>query len=190
MRFPSYKPQELEPNIERFWHGKKINEKVREKNKEGKKFYFLDGPPYTSGRLHLAHAWNYSLKDMVVRYKKMRGFNVWDRDGFDMHGLPTAHKVMNKHGLKTKEEIIKFGLDKFIKECLEFSKEMAGIMVKDLKRLGISLNLENPYMPITKEFMEGEWWLIKKAHEQNRLYYGEKVLTWCANCETALAKHE
>jgi isoleucyl-tRNA synthetase len=190
MKYLTYNPQELEPNIERFWHNKKINEKTREKNKKGKKFYFLDGPPYTSGRLHLAHAWNYSLKDMVVRYRKMKGDNVWDRNGFDMHGLPTAHKVMDKHGLKTKEDIIKFGLDKFINECLEFSKEMAGFMVKDLKRLGVSLNLDDSYMPITKEFMEGEWWLMKKAYEQKKLYCGEKVLTWCANCETALAKHE
>ncbi|MFH1682584.1 MAG: isoleucine--tRNA ligase, partial [Candidatus Woesearchaeota archaeon] len=106
------------------------------------------------------------------------------------HGLPTEHKVMEKHKLETKEDIIKFGMDKFIKECLEFSTEMAGYMVKDLQRLGISLNMEDPYMPIKKEFIEGEWQLIKKAHEQNRIYYGEKVLTWCANCETALAKHE
>ncbi|MBR9683593.1 isoleucine--tRNA ligase, partial [Candidatus Woesearchaeota archaeon] len=190
MKFSNYKSQDIEPELVKFWQSKKINEKTREKNKKGKKFYFLDGPPYTSGRLHLAHAWNYALKDCVVRYKKMHGMNVWDRDGFDMHGLPTAHKVMEKHGLKTKEDIIKFGLDKFIKGCTEFSKEMAGLMVKDLSRLGISLNLKNPYMPLTKPFMEGEWWLIKKAYDQDRLYHGEKVLTWCANCETSLAKHE
>ncbi len=190
MKYSAYKAQELEPEIEKFWEKNKTNEKTRTKNKKGKKFYFLDGPPYTSGRLHLAHAWNYALKDTAVRYKKMKGFNVWDRNGFDMHGLPTAHKVMAKYNLKSKEEIIKFGLDKFIKECMEFSKEMAGLMVKDLKRLGISLNLEDSYMPITKEFMEGEWWLIKKAYDQERLYHGEKVLTWCADCETALAKHE
>jgi len=190
MKYPTYNPQELEPEIEKFWRFKKINEKTRERNKKGKKFYFLDGPPYTSGRLHLAHAWNYSLKDMAVRYKKMQGFNVWDRNGFDMHGLPTAHKVMDKHKLKTKEDIVKFGLDKFINECMEFSKEMANHMVKDLLRIGVSLNLKNSYMPIVKEFMEGEWWLMKKAYEQKRLYHGEKVLTWCANCETALAKHE
>lgn len=190
MKFINYQPQELEPEIEKFWQQKKINQKTRDRNKKGKKFYFLDGPPYTSGRLHLAHAWNYSLKDMAIRYKKMRGFNVWDRNGFDMHGLPTELKVAAKHHLKTKEEIIKFGLDRFTKECLEFSKEMAGFMVKDLSRLGVSLDLKNPYLPITKEFMEGEWGLIKKAYQQNRLYYGEKVLTWCAHCETALAKHE
>ncbi|MFC1686886.1 isoleucine--tRNA ligase [Nanoarchaeota archaeon] len=190
MIFPLYNPKEIELSILKYWKDNKINEKTREMNKEGKKFYFLDGPPYTSGRLHLAHAWNYALKDMAIRYRKMQGFNVWDRNGFDMHGLPTAHKVMDKHGFKTKEEIIKYGLDKFIKECMKFSKDMADLMTKDIQRLGVSLNLEDPYMPIVKEFMEGEWWFIKQAHEQKRLYYGEKVLTWCQNCETALAKHE
>ncbi|MFH1683081.1 MAG: class I tRNA ligase family protein, partial [Candidatus Woesearchaeota archaeon] len=79
MKYPDYDHKILEPEIEEFWHLKKINEKTREKNKKGQKFYFLDGPPYTSGRLHLAHAWNYALKDMAIRYKKMCGFNVWDR---------------------------------------------------------------------------------------------------------------
>ncbi|MBT4651198.1 isoleucine--tRNA ligase [Candidatus Woesearchaeota archaeon] len=190
MRFPLFNPQEIEPKILRYWNNEKIIEQTRERNKKGKKFYFLDGPPYTSGRLHLGHAWNYALKDTIIRYKRMTGHNVWDRNGFDMHGLPTAHKVMAKHKLETKEDIIKFGLAKFIQECIDFSKEMADLMVKDLQRMGISLKLDDPYMPITPEFIEGEWQFFKKADQQKRLYYGEKVLTWCSSCETALAKHE
>lgn len=175
-----------------FWNKSQTIEKLRKKyqNDKCQKFYFLDGPPYTSGKFHLGHAWNYALKDFVVRYKRSQGMNVWDRNGFDMHGLPTEHKVMEKFGLKTKEDIFKFGLDKFNQECEKFSREMAGLMTKDLVRWGISLDTSRPYMPITPEFIEGEWSLIKKAYDQDRVYYGEKVLTWCQHCETAVAKHE
>ncbi len=163
---------------------------LRKRNKKGKKFYFLDGPPYTSGKFHLGHAWNYALKDLALRYQRMHGFNVWDRNGFDVHGLPTEHKVMDKFGLKTKEDIQKFGLDKFMRECQEFCLEMAAVMTKDLQRMGVTVDVSNPYMALKPEFMEGEWALIKKAWEKKRLYYGEKVLTWCQHCETAVAKHE
>ncbi|MFH1396307.1 MAG: isoleucine--tRNA ligase [archaeon] len=190
MKFDKYDAQQVEEQILDFWKQKKIMDKLREKNKEGKKFYFLDGPPYTSGKFHLGHAWNYALKDMILRYQRSKGCHIWDRNGFDMHGLPTAHKVMEKYGLKTKEDIEKFGLDKFIKGCIEFSTSMAKVMTEDLVRIGTTFDVSRPYMPIKNEFIEGEWQLIKKAYEDNNLYHGEKVLTWCQNCETAVAKHE
>lgn len=190
MKYPSYNPQEIEPAILKFWQENKTVDHLRERNKIGKKFYFLDGPPYTSGKFHLGHAWNYALKDFVLRYKRMKGFNVWDRNGFDVHGLPTEHKVMAKHNLDTKEDIEKFGVDKFVTECQDFCLEMADVMTKDLVRMGVTFDLSNPYMALKTEFMEGEWDLIKKAYEKNLLYYGEKVLTWCQHCETAVAKHE
>ena len=107
-----------------------------------------------------------------------------------MHGLPTAHKVMAKHGLKTKEDIEKFGLAKFIKECTAFSLEMGEQMTHDFKRIGCTLDYSDSYMALKNDYMEGEWWMVKKAWEKKRLYLGEKVMTWCGNCETALAKHE
>lgn len=190
MKFPDYTAQQLELQILEFWKKNKIIESLRKRNKKGKKFYFLDGPPYTSGKFHLGHAWNYALKDITLRYKRMHGFNVWDRNGFDVHGLPTEHKVMDKFGLKTKEDILKFGLDKFMQECEKFCLEMAEVMTKDLQRMGVTVDASNPYMALKPEFMEGEWALIKKAWENERLYFGEKVLTWCQYCETAVAKHE
>ena len=190
MKYGTYNAQELEPQILSYWKHHAIVEKQREKNKNGKKFYFLDGPPYTSGKFHLGHAWNYALKDIVLRYKRMQGLNVWDRNGFDVHGLPTEHKVMDRHNLKTKEDIEKFGVDTFIKECESFCLEMADLMTKDLARMGVTFDISHPYMALKTEFMEGEWDLIKKAYEKERLYHGEKVLTWCQHCETAVAKHE
>ncbi|MBD3304068.1 isoleucine--tRNA ligase [Candidatus Woesearchaeota archaeon] len=181
---------EIEPEILKFWEANDIYEKVKAKNKGNEKFYFLQGPPYTSGRLHIAHAWNNSAKDIVMRYKRMRGFDVWDRAGYDMHGLPTENAVMKKLNLLTKEDIVKYGVEKFIKECIRFSSDNALLMDKDLWRVGIWMDYDQAYWPIKKYYIEGEWWLIKKAHEDKRLYKGKKVMTWCASCETALAKHE
>ncbi len=180
----------VEKNIFEFWEKKQIIDKLRKKLKGKQKFYFLDGPPYTSGRIHMGTAWNQVLKDQILRYKRMQGFDVWDRGGYDMHGLPTAHKIQAKYDLKDKQAIEDFGVDRFVSECKQFSIKMMEQMNKDFNRLGVSLDHANSYMPVKNEYMEGEWWLIKKAHENNRLYLGKKVMTWCYDCETALAKHE
>ncbi|MBT3304387.1 isoleucine--tRNA ligase [Candidatus Woesearchaeota archaeon] len=185
-----YNFKEVEEKILKLWKDKDIHNKVNAKNKGGEKFYFLQGPPYTSGRLHIGHAWNNSMKDMILRFKRLKGFDVWDRAGYDMHGLPTENKVQAKFELKTKEDIVAFGLDKFIKECRNFSETNAKQMDADLLRLGIWMDYEHAYWPIKNEFISGEWLLIKKAFEQDRLYKGKKVMTWCRSCETALAKHE
>jgi isoleucyl-tRNA synthetase len=190
MKYENYDFKVIEEDVLAFWDKKKILAKIKAKNQDGKKFYFLQGPPYTSGKLHLGHAWNHALKDMVLRYKRFKGFNVWDRNGYDMHGLPTERKVMAKFNLNTKEDIEKFGIKEFTDECLKYCQDTAKIMDEDIKRVGVTLTYDNPYMPITNNYIEGEWYLIKKAHEKNRLYQGKRTLSWCANCETALSKHE
>ncbi|MCK4589408.1 MAG: isoleucine--tRNA ligase [Nanoarchaeota archaeon] len=190
MKYPDYKHAEIEPELIRHWDNNQILEKLRKRNKQGPKWCFLQGPPYTSGKVHLGTAWNTALKDVSLRYKRMQGFNVWDRNGYDVHGLPTAHKVMAKHNLKFKEDIEKFGIDKFINECIKFSLEMGDQMTKDFLRIGSTLDYTDTYMALKNEYMEAAWWLVKQAWEKKRLYLGEKVMTWCADCETALAKHE
>ena len=182
--------KKIEEQVLKFWQDKKIYEKVKAKNKKGKTFYFLQGPPYTSGKLHIGQAWNNSMKDLILRYKRMQGFNVWDRAGYDMHGLPTENRVQKQLKLEDKKAILDYGLDKFIRHCIEISSETAKMMSKDLLRLGVWMDYENAYLPITSEFIDGEWWFIKKAWEQKRVYKGKKVMHWCASCETALAKHE
>ncbi len=185
-----YEANKVEEEVLKFWKDNNIYKKTRDKNKENKPFYFLQGPPYTSGKLHIAHAWNNSMKDMVLRYKNMKGLHVWDRAGYDMHGLPTASKVQEKLGLKTKEEIIGYGLDKFAEECINFSVEHAKTMNKDLFRMGVWMDYENAYFPINEEWIESVWWLIKRAEEEKRLYEGERTMSWCSYHGTALAKHE
>jgi len=188
--FDKYLPIEIEKEILDFWEKNKIYDKAKAKNKGKKSYYFLDGPPYTSGRIHLGQAWNKALKDCVLRYKRMKGLDVWDRAGYDMHGLPTSHKVMEKLKMKSKDDIPKFGVAKFVEECKKLCVENMELMNKDFTRLGIWMDFENAYQSIKNSFMEGEWWLVKKAHENKRLYEGLKTMQWCAHCGTALAKHE
>ncbi len=184
---------ETHKKVLEFWKNNSIYSKSRiifQKSNNKKPFYFLQGPPYTSGKFHIAHAWNNSMKDFIMRYKRMKGFEVWDRAGYDMHGLPTAKKVQAKFNLKTKEDIAEFGYEKFAEECIKLSKEYADLMSEELFDMGIWMDYENPYLPITQEYIDGVWYLIKKAHEKNRLYKGLRTTSWCRDCATALAKHE
>ena len=190
MKFTDYQAQQLEPQILEFWKKNKVVDSLRKRNKNGKKFYFLQGPPYTSGHIHLGHAWNMSLKDLLLRYKRMQGFKVWDRMGYDMHGLPTEQKAMARLNLHNKEEIEQFGVKKFTQECEKFCIEMMRKMDQDFQRLGATLDFSDPYQPIKKEFMEAEWWLIKQAYEKKRLYQGLRTMHWDAATQTAVAKHE
>jgi len=182
--------QNYEEEVLKFWGKNKIYEKVREKNKGKKRFYFLQGPPYSNGKIHIGTAWNNCLKDMIIRFFRMNGYDVWDRGGYDTHGLPTENKVQKNLNLKYKEDIEKFGVEKFIKECRKFSEDNAKIMSEDLKKLGVWMDFENAYMTLSNDYIEGEWFFIKKAWEQKRIYRDKKIIHWCANCETGLAKHE
>ena len=182
--------KKIEEEAVKFWKDNKIYEKSKKKNSKGKKFYFLQGPPYTSGKLHIGHAWNNNMKDLAMRFFRLKGFNVWDRAGYDMHGLPTENKVQKELNLEDKKAIIDYGLAKFSEKCMDFSMKNAKIMNEDLRRFGIWIDFDNAYLPVTNEFMSSEWLLIKKAFEQKRLYKGQKVMQWCASCETSLAKHE
>ncbi len=186
----AYDPLKQEPEILEFWKEKKIYEKANEKNKGKKKFYFLDGPPYTSGKVHLGTAWNKSLKDSILRYKRMQGFDVLDRAGYDMHGLPTENAAEKELGIKKKDDIKKFGVAKFVKACKDLSIRNMNIMSSDFRRLGVWMDFDNAYQSVKKEFIDGEWWLVKKAHEKKRLYEGLRSMAWDWEHQTALAKHE
>lgn len=186
----NYDANKIEEEILAFWEKNNTYKNLKQKNSGKKSFYYLDGPPYTSGKIHIGHAWGKSLRDAEMRYKRAQGFDVWDRAGFDMHGLPISHKVEAKLGIKGKEQIEAYGVDKFVEECKTLAIENMNSMIVDFNRLGIWMDFENPYKPIDNSYIEGIWWLIKKAHENKRLYEGFRTLTWCASCESAVAKHE
>jgi len=185
-----YEPLKQEKEILEFWEGSKLREMANSRNKKGKKFYFCDGPPYTSGKVHLGTAWNKALKDSILRYKRMQGFDVVDRAGYDMHGLPTENAVEKELNIKTKDEITKFGVDKFTKVCKSLSIRNLKAMNQDFIRLGVWMDFENAYQSVSPEYIDGEWWLVKKAHEKGRLYQGLRSMAWDWKDQTALAKHE
>jgi len=187
----AYSFKTIEPAVLDFWKDAKIYELLVQRNMGKKKFYYLDGPPYTTGKIHIGHAWGKALRDSLMRYKRMQGFDVWDRPGFDMHGLPIEVSVEKELGIKDKKEIVnKFGLQKFIEECQKYSLAQLWPMVDDFKRLGVWMDWQNPYMTIKNEYIEGAWWALAQADAKKLLYLGKKAMTWCPRCATALAKHE
>ncbi|MEM3927790.1 MAG: isoleucine--tRNA ligase [Archaeoglobaceae archaeon] len=183
-----YSPKELEAEIFRFWKENKIYEKV--KSRGGKKFYFVDGPPYTTGRIHLGTAWNKIIKDVVLRYLRMRGYNPTDTPGWDMHGLPIEVKVEQELGFRNKRDIENFGVEKFVKKCMEYALRNKESMTSQFKSLAVWMDWENPYMTIKAEYMNSAWFTIRKAFEKGLLTRELMVVNWCPRCETALADAE
>ncbi len=179
---------ESEEKILGYWKKNRINEKVREKNKGGKKFYFLDGPPFVTGDLHPGQMWVKSNKDIVLRYKRMRGFNVYDRSGYDVHGLPIENKVEAKLGIKSKKGIEAIGLEEFTRQCKEFVMSYIGRMDRDYERFGMSLDFSNPYNPADSTYIEGAWGMFKSIYEKGYVYEGKRTLMYCPHCETVVAQ--
>ena len=159
-----------EEEIINYWRAARILEKTREKNRGGKPFYFLDGPPFVSGDLHPAQIWTKSIKDASVRYKRYRGFDVVDRAGYDVHGLPVENKLEKELGIQSKKEIEhKIGLENFINKCKEYVERYIGRMDADYERFGISLDFKNPYLPYKNEYIETAWQMFKKASDSGFL---------------------
>ncbi|WP_461864595.1 isoleucine--tRNA ligase [Thermococcus sp.] len=189
--FREYDAGKVEEKVERFWRENDIYSKVRESRKNGPKYYFLDGPPYVSGAIHLGTAWNKIIKDMVIRFRTMQGYNVRRQPGFDMHGLPIEVKVEQALGLKIKKDIEeKIGVDEFIKKCKEFALNNLKVMTEQFKMLGVWMDWDSPYMTIKNEYIESAWFTLKRAWEKGLLEKDKRVLHWCPRCETALAEHE
>ena len=186
-----YNPHTVEEEVIQFWKKNDTFTKVRVKVKDGRPFYFLDGPPFPSGETHPGTAANKVSKDFLIRYKRMCGFNVRDQPGWDMHGLPIEQKTELQLGLKDKRDIIdKVGIDTFIAECKKFALRHMGAMERDFMRLGVWMTWENAYRTITPEYMESVWYALKCVHERELLYRGKKALSWCPRCATILAKNE
>ncbi|MGA9098449.1 MAG: isoleucine--tRNA ligase [Methanotrichaceae archaeon] len=185
-----YNAHELEDQIRELWERSDTYHKVRELRAKGLKFFFVDGPPYTTGRIHLGTAWNKVIKDSILRYRSMNGDSVKDRAGWDMHGLPIEVKVEESFGFKSKKDIEAYGVSKFIDRCKEFALRQKDDMTAQFKALGVWMDWDNPYMTLRNEYMEAAWWTLKKAHEHGLLERGLRVVNWCPRCETAIADSE
>src|SRR5256712_9547882 len=163
---------------------------MRRSRSRGKEFYFVDGPPYTSGTIHMGQALNKTIKDMVLRWRRMNNFNVRDQPGYDMHGLPIEVQVEKTLGITNKKEIEDLGIERFVNTCREFGLDLLKKMNDQFVRLGVWMDWQHPYVTITNEYIESAWGTIKKAHDDGLLFEAEKSLQWCARCQTALAEAE
>ena len=185
-----YDAHTVEDEVEEFWDSNDVYRKAKESRKGNEKHYFLDGPPYVTGAIHLGTAWNKILKDTYLRYKRMQGYDVRSQPGFDMHGLPIEVKVEKSLDLDSKREIEEIGVDNFINKCKSFAKENLDKMREQFKMLGVWMDWDDPYMTIKNDYLRSAWWTVKKAWEKDLLEKEKRSIRWCPRCQTALAKHE
>lgn len=182
------KNKELE--ILKFWKENKIYEKLKRKNSKGKKFYMMDGPPYATGHIHLGTALNKILKDIAMRSKRLQGCDVFDRPGYDTHGVPIEFQVEKEIGSKSKKDIEKYGVEKFVKKCKEYATKHIGYMNGEFENLGVWMDWQNPYLTLDDEYVEVIWNAFKEADKKGLLYLGKYPVHICTRCETAVAYNE
>ena len=185
-----YDPDEVEDRTFEHWDAVDARERVRQHRADGEPFFFVDGPPYTSGAAHMGTTWNKTLKDAYVRYLRMQGYDVADRPGYDMHGLPIETKVEERLGFESKKDIEEYGVENFIEECKAFAEEQLDGLQADFRSFGVWLDWDDPYKTVDPEYMESAWWGFKQAHERGLVEQGQRSITQCPRCETAIAKNE
>ncbi|HOI57727.1 MAG TPA: isoleucine--tRNA ligase [Methanoculleus sp.] len=186
----SYNPRDIETRVQDYWKNENIYARVQALRNDGKAFFFVDGPPYTTGHIHLGTAWNKIIKDTILRYHRMRGADVIERAGYDMHGLPIEVKVEHQLGFTSKKDIEEYGIAAFIEQCRTFAVTHMGIMSDQFRKLGVWLDFDNPYQTIDAGYIESAWWAIQRADERGLLERGHRVVNWCPRCETAIADSE
>ncbi len=185
-----YSPADVESAVETYWDDHDAYEATKEAHAEDPTFFFVDGPPYTSGQMHLGTAWNKTLKDAVIRQKRMSGHRVTDRPGYDMHGLPIEVKVEEQLGFENKRDIEAYGMEAFIEECMTFAQENREAMDEDFKSIGAWFDWDNPYQTVDPEYMEAAWHGFKQVAGRGLVEQGKRSISQCPRCETGLANNE
>jgi isoleucyl-tRNA synthetase len=186
-----YKPAKSEEEILHWWKTSGAYEKTKKRLLRRPKFYFLDGPPFVTNAPHVGTAWNKTLKDVVIRFWRMKGYNVHDQPGYDCHGLPIEVMVEKKLNLTSKKDIENvLGIDQFIAESKKYAVDNIEIQTKVFQDLGIWMDWDHPYVTYFDSYIESVWWTIKQAEKKHLLYKGLKVVHWCPHDETALAGYE
>ncbi len=177
-----------EDEVLRYWTDNGIDDKVRKRNSSGKKFYFLDGPPYVTGELAAHHIWVETIKDLVLRYRRYKGLAVHDRAGFDVHGLPIEVKVEKLLGVTSKRDIEeRIGVDQFVTSCKEYASGQAKGAIASYIRFGSSLDFKNVYLPYENYYINGGWFIFKELYGKKLIYKGLAPLAYCPRCETVLS---
>lgn len=179
-----------EKKTEQFWEEHHIFEKSMENRKEGETYTFYDGPPTANGKPHIGHVLTRVIKDMIPRYRTMKGYMVPRKAGWDTHGLPVELEVEKMLGLDGKEQIEEYGLEPFIAHCKESVWKYKGMWEDFSATVGFWADMEHPYVTYEDNFIESEWWALKKIWEKDLLYKGYKIVPYCPRCGTPLSSHE
>lgn len=180
-----------EQEILEFWQKNNIKQKTLNKNKGNKEFVFYEGPPTANGQPHAGHMLTRSLKDVFTRYKSMQGFYVPRKGGWDTHGLPVELAVEKEIGISGKQEIEKYGVEKFIEKCKNNVWTYADLWKQFSTRIGYNINMEDDfYVTYSDDYIESCWWAIKELDKKGLLYKGYKIQPSCPHCGTALSSHE
>ncbi len=181
---------EEEKKIKAFWDENQIFEKSIIEKADGEPYVFYDGPPTANGKPHIGHVLTRVIKDMIPRYRTMKGYMVPRKAGWDTHGLPVELEVEKLLGLDGKEQIEEYGLDPFISHCKESVWKYKGMWEDFSKTVGFWADMENPYVTYDNNFIESEWWALKQIFEKGLLYKGFKIVPYCPRCGTPLSSHE
>lgn len=179
-----------EKQTEKFWEENHIFEKSMENRKEGPTYTFYDGPPTANGKPHIGHVLTRVIKDMIPRYRTMKGYMVPRKAGWDTHGLPVELEVEKLLGLDGKEQIEEYGLDPFISKCKESVWKYKGMWEDFSATVGFWADMDDPYVTYHDDFIESEWWALKQIWEKGLLYKGFKIVPYCPRCGTPLSSHE
>lgn len=181
---------EREKEILSFWKDNKIFEKSIESRKDGEVFTFFDGPPTANGKPHIGHILTRVVKDIIPRYKTMKGYKVLRKAGWDTHGLPVELEIEKKLGISGKPQIEEYGVEPFIKQCKDsvFTYESLWRTMSD--RVGFWADMDNPYVTYHNSYIESVWWALKQIWDKGLLYKGHKIVPYCPRCGTSLSSHE
>ena len=180
----------MEKEVEKMWQEKNIIKKNFDMNKGKRYFTFYDGPPTANGMPHVGHIETRVMKDIIPRYKVMKGYQVIRKAGWDTHGLPVELEIEKKLGISGKEQIEEYGVEKFVKECKNSVFTYVSAWEKMTNQVGFWVDMENPYVTYHNNYIESVWWALKQMWKKGLLYEGHKVMPYCPRCGTALSSHE
>lgn len=181
---------QMEKDVMKLWEERDVIKKSFDSNKDGEYFTFYDGPPTANGKPHVGHILTRVMKDIIPRYKVMRGYKVLRKAGWDTHGLPVELEIEKKLGISGKPQIEEYGVEKFVKECKESVFTYVSKWEEMTKQIGFWVDMENPYVTYHDNYIESVWWALKQMWDKDLLYKGHKVIPYCSRCGTALSSHE
>ncbi|HBL06346.1 MAG TPA: isoleucine--tRNA ligase, partial [Clostridium sp.] len=181
---------DIEKDMLKLWEEKDVIQKNFDLNDEGEYFTFYDGPPTANGKPHIGHVITRVMKDIIPRYKVMKGYKVLRKAGWDTHGLPVELEIEKKLGISGKPEIEKYGVEEFVTQCKDSVFSYVEMWREMSERLGYWVDMENPYVTYHNDYIESVWWALKQMWNKDLLYKGHKVMPYCPRCGTTLSSHE